>query len=139
MNEWIPAAVVLAACVAGTLAAVGTALWPGTAGAADAPAPGRDPMRPAAAAAPAGTDAAASPPAAAESEPGGLPQFQATHRTADGRRAALLDGRWRAVGERVGDLRVAAVGEADVVLARGSERITLSLLTVRTRPAAAPQ
>lgn len=129
---WSPALVVAVA--------VGMAAPPAATRAADTT-PGvsfvADPMRPAMpATARASTAPAATAPRAVEAlvDDRGLPRLEATHRSASGRRAALLDGRWRTVGEAVGGLRVAAVGEADVVLTRGDERITLSLLTVRTRP-----
>lgn len=100
-----------------------------------------DPMRPSpvAAAGAMPLTAAAGTAATDAVDDSGLPRLEATHRSAAGRRAALIDGRWRAVGDTVGELRVASVGEADVVLTRGGERVTLSLLTVRTRPSSRPR
>ena len=55
------------------------------------------------------------------------PRLQATRRNDRGVWIALIDERWRAVGERHGQATVAAIRAGDVVLTEGSQRLTLTL------------
>lgn len=92
------------------------------------PAAGSDPMRPAQSTAslpginPAGAADSSNPEAAAA-----LPQLQATRRTGQGPWLALIDGRWRAQGERHGNHLVAAVNAKGVVLETAGQRRTYTL------------
>lgn len=91
----------------------------------------RDPTRPASAPAAAGPTSAHAASAASAAAGPSAPQLQATQRRSDGRWAALIDDRWFEVGASLGDLRIASISEADVVLTRGTERLTLTLLVAR--------
>lgn len=91
----------------------------------------RDPTRPASAPAAALPGAGLAASAASAAGSGSPHQLQATQRRIDGRWAALIDDRWLEVGASLGDGRIASISEADVVLTRGSERLTLTLLPAR--------
>lgn len=91
----------------------------------------RDPTRPASPSAAAMPAAGAAASAASATASGSPHQLQATQRRIDGRWAALINDRWLEVGASLGDGRIASISEADVVLTRGSERLTLTLLPAR--------
>jgi len=55
------------------------------------------------------------------------PRLQATRRNDKGVWIALIDERWRSIGERHGQATVAAIRAGDVVLTEGSQRLTLTL------------
>jgi MSHA biogenesis protein MshK len=83
--------------------------------------PAGDPTRP-----PAGFDAVAPVGAAAPARPAKA-SLQSIIRRADGRPAAIIDGELVALGGRVGDARLARVGEDSVDLATATGRETLQL------------
>ena len=91
--------------------------------------PKNDPMRPPmvlrAAATPAAANGTGAAPAPAPAHL--LPVLQGTRRSAQGTWLALLDGRWRAVGERHGEAVVTAVRPTEVQLTAGGQGLTVKL------------
>lgn len=122
-------------------AAVAQLVWAGPP--AKPATPLNDPMRPqgaSAATAPRPVSAGAGPGANPSASPAApepaevLPRLQATRRSDQGVWVALIDDRWRSVGERHGDSVVASIRAGDVVLTHGSQRTTITLLEARSTP-----
>jgi hypothetical protein len=92
-----------------------------------------DPMRPFGALASPGQRPTAGGPASTTASPAAAepsaaqPRLQATRRNEQGVWVALIDERWRSVGERHGDSVVSAIRAGDVVLTQGSQRTTIAL------------
>lgn len=63
-----------------------------------------------------------------------LPVLQGTRRNQQGTWLALLDGRWRAVGERHGDAVLSSVRATEVQMSMGSQRLTIKLDTAAPQP-----
>ena len=89
-----------------------------------------DPMRPGSA------TLTTPPPTTAEAPAEAAPEavLVATRRDPQGRWTALLGNVWLGIGERVDGARIVSITDNDVVLVRGSQRVALTLLPLRTTP-----